>query len=73
MDNFGKELQKFLLELLRSIEVDIRLDAKLFSKIKEMIEGLVSVHFEYLRNQRKSLQRLPDSTVCVQYHLVWYK
>ena len=64
MDNFGKELQTFLLEFIRSIEADIRLDAKLFSKIREMIEGLILVHIEYLRNQRKGLQRLPDSRVC---------
>jgi len=65
MENFGKELKTFLLELLRSIEADVRLDAKLFSKIKGMIEELILVHFDYLHNQRKSLERLPNSTVCV--------
>jgi len=64
MENFSKELKTFLLDFLRSIEADIRLDTKLFSKIRGMIEELILVHFDYLQNQRKSLKRLPNSTVC---------
>ena len=70
MDNFGKELKTFLLEFLRSIEADIRLDAKLFSKIRGMIEELILVHFDYLHNQRKSLKRLPNSTVCDTINII---
>lgn len=67
---FTKELAGFLNELLRSIEVDVRLDAQLFSKIREMIEGLISLHIASLDNQLRNLKKLPESSRVNTMHFI---
>ena len=60
---FTKELTDFLNELLRSIEVDVRLGTQLFGKIRGMIGELIALHIATLDNQRRNLEKLPNRRV----------
>lgn len=72
-ETFAKDLGQFLDEILRSIEVDVRLDSKLFSKIREMIQGLISLHIASLDNQLRNLKKLPESSrVLTLSHTVFH-
>ena len=71
-ETFGKELAQFLDELLRSIEVDVQLDARLFSKIREMIQGLISLHIASLDNQLRNLKKLPESSRVSTYLILCF-